>query len=201
MQRMWLSRFVVFASLACCGAEQSKPEAQLTVRVYNFAKVSRQTLQLAEETAAWIFRHSGIELQWVDCPISTTDNLKFPECAPTTDPLTASIRILPQPMSERFALPAAKFGVALPPDKVFVFFDRVEAATEDTGFSRPKVLAHVMAHELGHLLIQSEVHSITGIMTENLLSKDCQRPGVLVFTPSQGEQMRAQLQRQLFAKN
>jgi len=198
---MWVSRFVVFASLACCSAEAPKPEAQLTVRVYNLAKVPHQTLQLAEETAAWIFRRSGIELRWVDCPISTPDIPTLSECAPTTDPLTASIRILPQPISERFALPAAKFGVAFPPDKVFVFFDRVQSATKDTGFSRPKVLAHIMAHELGHLLIQPEVHSTTGIMTENLLSKDCQRPGVLVFTPPQGEQMRAQLQRQLLAKN
>ena len=198
---MWVSLFVVFASLACCSAEAPKPEAQLTVRVYNFAKVPHQTLQLAEETAAWIFRRSAIELRWVDCPISTPDIPTLSECAPTTDPLTASIRILPQPMSERFGFPATKFGVAFPPDKVFVFFDRLQAATKDTGFSRPKVLAHIMAHELGHLLIQPEVHSTTGIMTENLLSKDCQRPGVLVFTPSQGEQMRAQLQRQLLAKN
>jgi len=206
---MWVSRLVFFPVLACfsasdvrpAGTERPKPELTLTVRVYNLAKVPNQTIQLAEATAAWIFRRSGIELSWTDCAIPAQETPKSPECAPTTDPLTESIRILPQPMTERFRLPDAKFGVAFPPDKVFVFFDRLEAVTKDTGFSRPKVLGHIMAHELGHLLLQAEVHSTTGIMTENLLSKTCQRPGVLVFTPWESEQMRAQLQRHLLAKN
>jgi len=164
--------------------------------VYDFAKVPHDTLLQGEETAAWIFRQAGIELRWVDCPTSAQDIPKFPDCAQITDLLARTIKILPPSMSERFGLPAAKFGFALWPNEAFVFFHRVQEVTKDTGFSRPRVLGHIMAHELGHLLLHGESHSAAGIMGENLLAKDCERPGVmlLVFTERQAKRMRAQLQ-------
>ena len=202
---MWLPRFVFFTSLACLTAGGTwaskgaglKPEATLTVRVYNFAKAPRETLLLGEETAALIFRRSGIEVRWIDCPTSSPEMPMFPGCAQITDPSARTIKILPQSMSDHFGLPAAKFGLALQPNEAFVFFHRVQEVTKETGFSRPMVLGHIMAHELGHLLLEGVDHSAAGIMQEKLLAKTCERPGVvlLAFAPWQGERMRAQLRR------
>ena len=157
---MWLPRLVVFVSLACSFADGAgKPNAKLTVKVYNYAKVPGDTLVQGENTAAWIFRRAGIETRWIDCPTSAEDVPKFPECEQLTDPLARTVKLLPRSMSEKFDLPPAKFGFALRPNEAFVFFDRVLEVTKDTGFSRPRVLGHVMAHELGHLLLEGESHS------------------------------------------
>ena len=55
-----------------------------------------------------------------------------------------------------------------------------------------------MAHELGHLLLDGERHSDRGIMNANVLTKECERPGVMLlsFTKSQSKRMQDQLRRQ-----
>jgi hypothetical protein len=195
-----LARFTSLASLIATGvptsaAEALQPPAKLTVRVYNFAQVPAGTLVASEETAAWIFRQTGIEVRWVDCPISAQDIAKFPACSQTTTlPSARSVKILPRPMADRFGLSPVKFGIAVPPNHAFVFFQRVQEATKDTGFSRPRVLGHVIAHELGHLLLPGEEHAAEGIMAEDLLARDCEHPGVMLlhFTAEQAERMRSQ---------
>jgi hypothetical protein len=102
-------------------------------------------------------------------------------------------------MSQRFGLSAAKAGFALWPNQAFVFFDRVLDVTKDTGFSRPRVLGHVMAHELGHLLLEGENHSTTGIMSANVLTRDCPDVMPFVFTAMQSERMHAQLEAEILA--
>jgi hypothetical protein len=196
---MWLLLLVVFVSMAYTFADGAgKPNAKLTVKVYNYAKVSGDTLVHGEDTAAWIFRRGGIELSWIDCPTSAEDVPKFPKCEQLADPLARTVKLLPRSMSEKFDLPPAKFGFALRPNEAFVFFDRVLEVTKDTGFSRPRVLGHLIAYELGHLFLEGERHS-TGIMSANVLARDCERPGVmlLVFTKSQSKRMQAQLQREI----
>jgi hypothetical protein len=102
-------------------------------------------------------------------------------------------------MSEQFGLPAVKAGFAVGPNQAFVFFDRVLKVTKDTGSSRPRVLGYVMAHELGHLLLDGESHSTTGIMSSNVLSRDCPDMMLLVFTATQSDHMHAQLQAEILA--
>lgn len=199
---MWLPLLVVFVSMAYTFADDAgKPNAKLTLKVYNYAKVSGDTLVHGEDTAAWIFRRAGIELRWIDCPTSAEDVPKFPKCEQLADPLARTFKLFRRSMSEKFDLPPVKFGFALRPNEAFVFFDRVVEVTKDTGFSRPRVLGHVMAHELGHLLLEGESHS-TGIMSADVLARDCERPGVmlLMFTKSQGKRMQAQLRPELPTK-
>jgi hypothetical protein len=162
---------------------------ELTVRVFRLASVQDGTLSAAERTAEWIFRAAGIALRWSDCG--------RPSDCPSM-PLTLAIvlKLFPRALTEQSGLPPGKFGVALPNQQVYVFFDRVEAITPNADDSRPKVLGHVMAHELGHILLPGEGHSVAGIMSEQLLSQQCERPGImrLVFSPEQGRRMRARIQ-------
>ena len=61
------------------------------------------------------------------------------------------------------------------------------------------LLGLAMAHELGHLLLRSGTHSVTGIMrarwTEKRLRDDDR--GYLRFTPGEAESMKSKLRRRM----
>jgi hypothetical protein len=57
------------------------------------------------------------------------------------------------------------------------------------------LLGHAMAHELGHLLLGSNSHSLTGLMCANWLTKDLihMEQGGLLFSEEQSLKMKAKL--------
>ncbi len=183
--------------ILCVGSAQADPSStaklqpKLTVRIFDFAGLPVQTLGGARTAASWIFRQAGIEVEWLDCSAAVRPAAAPGVCSGYISTGTATIRILP----ESTDLPAGKFGVAIRPGLVYVFVDRLQKVTEPTGFSFPLVLGHVIAHELGHLLLVDELHARTGIMNARLLTSQCSRPGVmrLTFTDSQAEQMETRL--------
>jgi hypothetical protein len=90
-------RFGVFATLVFAGAFVSPETLQgqsdfdsangltLLVQIYNWAKVSRTTLQKGQAVAGEIFKEAGVELQWIECP-----------CEGRPEVMTLSLRIIPR---------------------------------------------------------------------------------------------------------
>jgi hypothetical protein len=188
------------ACLNACLLHAKTPQLapSFTVKVYDFAGVPGGTLAQAKRTAASIFHEAGVQLLWIDCLVSDQKISQLQVCTSIENASTATVKLLPRVMAERSGIPRTKFGAALPHNRVFILFDRIHEITRDTGFSRARVLGHVMAHELGHVLLPGEVHSPHGIMSESLVSRDCERPGImlLMFTKAQGARMRGFLKNQ-----
>jgi len=174
---------------------------KLAVRTYNYAAVPGHTLLNAEQHAAEIFHRAGIELAWVDCPVSRGEIEKFPDCTQMTNDLRAlTFKILPESMAARYALPTTNLGVTIQHHASFVFYDRVQELSNLKGLSESVVLGHIIAHELGHLVLGQGGHSDTGIMMDDLRVSDFQqaekgRP--LAFNPEQVLHMRMRLQEQI----
>ena len=70
--------------------------------------------------------------------------------------------------------------------------DRVEQQARGDRKNPALLLGHVMAHELGHLLLRRAAHSLGGLMRASL---DVERAGrgVLLFTDAEEEAIRASL--------
>jgi hypothetical protein len=70
---------------------------------------------------------------------------------------------------------------------VYVFFDRVRAEAERYGVSTALVLACVIEHELGHLLLPGGAHSRIGLMQPVWRAEDFRSAnrGQLRFTPDE----------------
>lgn len=76
-----------------------------------------------------------------------------------------------------------------------VFYPLVEKLHSDFGASLSRVLGHVMAHEIGHLLLGLRSHSALGIMQPHWQEEALRRIGMgtLLFTAEQARSMRERL--------
>lgn len=79
---------------------------------------------------------------------------------------------------------------------VRIYNDRVTAAAARANRSYSAVLAHVVAHEIGHVLLRDGAHMGRGLMSGVWTSNEYERMdhGFLFFTATQAESMRQNLQ-------
>ena len=76
----------------------------------------------------------------------------------------------------------------------YIFHHRVEELCKDR-YPEAAVLGHMIAHEIGHLLLGLSSHSRTGIMSVPWRSKDLKRAGQdgMRFTKKEARRIRANL--------
>ena len=193
------------------GANKLGGPAAFTVHVCNYAHVDPKTLMEAKEVAVEIFRQAGVEMRWADVPLATlVDQYTDPDGQPVFGLSHIRLGVFPSLMADALRLPDNVMGVApgIGPDRqmVYVFYDGVEAlavrqvlALSRGDIARPatraQILGHMMAHELGHVLLNLPSHSATGIMRGDWDLKDLQDAafGSLLFTRGQAATLRAEV--------
>jgi len=162
----------------------------INVWVYNYAHVPRNNLAEAERVSGAILAKAGIQISWVHCPA--------PACEQPPSPTVLTVVVLPQSMADLFQVGGDVFGFAIastdgrPSSRAEIFYDRVEALTGQLGYSAGSTLGSIIAHELGHVLLETGGHALTGIMRARWSYEDlvAAASGLLRFTPQQAERMR-----------
>jgi hypothetical protein len=169
---------------------------QVTINVYNDAQVSEQVLTHAEQEATRIFRQAGVDSVWVECQLSNAGPNRDSECKSPAGPTHLALRIVPWSSK----LGDTVFGTAFlsaEGDGTYsdVFYESVQDLHKDWHASLSRVLGHVMAHEIGHLLLGTNAHSPMGIMRPNWQGKELRSVGMgaLFFTLAQARFMQAKL--------
>jgi hypothetical protein len=189
-------------------ANQSEPDSRLriTVLVYNYAQVSPPLVRRAQKIATGIFGQAGVDTVWVLCPVFQADLRKYPACNQTAGATDFALRLLPRSMAEKLLESdneAIGFAQDCPADEhgcvVNVFYSTVEQLASEVDAREERILAHVMAHELGHLLLGPNAHSPSGIMRGMWSRDDLRFIGwsCLVFTPRQSDKLRANIARRM----
>jgi hypothetical protein len=158
-------------SLAPRDLSEADPRPCLNIRLYNLAGVSPQILDRAAEEATRILATAAVDIVWQQGPndwpearaFDLTGHGKGQHPKPDTrNYLVVGIRRGDPsafPGALGFALPDAQIGV-----HATIFYDRIEQVTQLVIITVPKMLGHVMAHEIGHVLLGSTEHSPVGIM-------------------------------------
>jgi hypothetical protein len=179
-------------------ADDSEVDLKITVRVYDYAQVSRGTLTAAERAATGIFNAAGIELTWVNCVGSSQASHNDLDCHHPLGNMEVVLRVLPRstPVGAQFS--GSVLGFSYGEAVASVFYDRIEdAANKMYGvwWVIPAILGHVMAHELGHLFLGPGSHSDLGMMHGRWDQKDLRQAvyGRLLFTPQQAELIHAEV--------
>lgn len=174
------------------------PEITLTVRVHDFAALPRSALEAAENTAGRLFQRAGVALVWLDCgpqePVA-------PACRAPLDAVTLSLRLLPREQAARYAEGSETFGFALPVRDAFavdacVFPHAAADLARRTGISFAEILGHLVAHELGHLLLGPGSHAEGSVMRPQWTPADFDRAsrGEIRFSAAECAGLRAAAQ-------
>lgn len=201
-------------SSPAAAANPKKTAGTCTVHVRNLARVDSKTLAEAEKVATDIFHEAGVETRWVDQAIGSSPEIKSEDgdSLPPLGPSDLWLNMLSRSTAATIGLPNDVMGVApgSGPDRriVYVFYDSLEPLAErqvralNKGdiirpASRAQILGHIIAHEIGHLLLDLPSHSESGIMRGNWDLKDLQDVafGSLFFTPSQAAVLREEVVR------
>jgi len=158
---------VVSAAFAQYGPSATSATPALTISVYDYAHISAPFLAAAEEDERRIFRKAGLETVWVSC-FPKPETMESPSCR-VVDRNHLVIKILSHALSAQDHDRNGAFGYALVDDNgsgyyTYAFYDRIERVAEERKLGQA-LLAAVMAHEIGHLLLGSNSHSVSGIMT------------------------------------
>ncbi len=189
-------------------AASSETSSAITIHVRNYAGVAPQTLTEAEQVATRIFRKAGVESGWADIVVSAENGHVNSADHQTFTLADIQLNIFPDVMAGRSGLPNNVMGLApgTGPDRGIIyvldskvrtiFWSTLSAYSRgdmDRHVSMGQVLGYVIAHEVGHLLLNQQVHSPRGIMRGEWSFLDFRDMtcGMLLFTPQQAEFLRA----------
>jgi len=170
------------------------------LRVYNSASVAPRTLNAAIVLVQEILLNAGVDTCW-ERGLENPDEVRFTDLrgAAPSQRLYAdqrgylAVRILRDEPETRFpgalgyALPFAQAG-----PHAFVYYHRIERIQLSVPSSVTRMLGHALAHEIGHVLLESTEHSENGLMKGRWSKVDFQRTAVsfLAFSPDQARVLR-----------
>jgi hypothetical protein len=183
------------------GAPAPGAETAVWVRLYDYAGVSSQTLGAAKADASAILLQAGVRVEWAECPLRQDDALKNAACRLPITAADLEIRILDRGMAKRTPTTRHCLGYALlvPGANTIagVFFHRALDLEKSNLATRSAILGAMMAHEIGHLLLERAGHSNTGIMRARWGDDDLKRiaKGRMWFTAEQARLMIARVSR------
>jgi hypothetical protein len=189
---------LVLLTVALRGLSQEVPAdmPRVTVNVYNDAGVAGPILAEGRREATRIFQRAGVKIMWLDCSRPEGESMDRPACRTPMNRSHLAVRIVPWSSKSGDAV----FGIAfLSSDGEGaysdVFYDSVKKLHEEWHTCTPILLGHVIAHEIGHLLLGTNAHSWMGIMRSQWQGEELQSiaMGKLLFTPPQIESLKARL--------
>lgn len=164
---------------------------EISVRTYNYAQVPVDTLVRAEGEAAKLFYAIGVGVRWGNFTPSAAGAEKDSDFDQMRGPATIEVRVFSrfQPIPGKMGPPALGVVVGSFAD---VSFEEVLRLASKASVRPDEVLGLAMAHEIGHLLLPTRTHSLTGVMREGWDAKDFRlaAQGRLLFTHDQAGHIR-----------
>jgi hypothetical protein len=155
---------VVLLAVRVAAAESVIDATPIVVRVYDAARLRAADLSRALDEAVPILSSASVDVSWVVCGGSGVDR----RCATPLRPGELTVRLL------RGGIPAAASGPLPLGDAMVdsrgagvlatVYVDRVQRLAAESRANPATLLGRAIAHELGHLLLSSRVHSKYGLM-------------------------------------
>ncbi len=174
---------VLVGVLAAPTAEaDSRETLSLRVLVVNQAGVPDATLREAELHATRTFSAVGIALLWTNT-----------KPAEPYDEAAAQARIVIAPDSRVKRDPRRLATAHTDSMAAYVFYKRITALAAYNGADGAALLGHVIAHEIGHLLLPADSHSSRGLMRAewDRTQFDDMAKGLLTFVPKQVQLIRS----------
>lgn len=144
--------------------------AMLLVRIYNGHHVPEEDLQIAKAQATAILLEAGIDVRWISCDRGDdAETGSPPECGRPPGPKDLVLRLRPAgfvPGTHDVSMGSSLVGAGAYGMPVFstVHPDRVSTVADGARVDRRTLLGRAIAHEIGHLLLDTSRHAERGLM-------------------------------------
>lgn len=191
--RYMVAASVVLTTLAGIPARTDAQEPDrrtLTVVVCDSVGVLPDVLAAARDTASRVYRRIGVDIVWRD-KVAQVTSPEPPNAGPGA--LTLYVRLVPLAWRPPALVATSAMGFTTVGGRVAsVMVERVLALAASDRLVPAHLLGYVMAHELGHLLLGSRPHAVSGVMSESIDRRGCAE-GLLGFAKDEGAAIRARL--------
>jgi hypothetical protein len=162
----------------------------LCLRVDDRVAVPDDVLRSAKTVATRIYAKIGVGLVWA---VDTSTHGRSDACHGRDAAPSLRIIIVPSGQAEHLDADPKKLGLAAGGKGqygtvAYVFYDRVRnLSLRYEQHRRGGILGHVVAHEIGHLLLPYGTHSGTGLMRADWSHDDLEHAahGTLLFSPEE----------------
>ncbi len=157
------------------GAQNASPagSAEITVRVYNYARVNSYTLVRTQRRVSEIFIKAGFQIKWVHCARREEEQSQYPDCAEPIGPSDLVLKIMPRIDMEKNGFKKETFGLTTGRN-IIISTERLYDIAQKSEQTCDKILSLGVAHEIGHALLGSDSHSSRGTMCPRWYAKDLQ---------------------------
>ena len=169
------------AGIVAATPATASPEARATVvlHVRDYARVDAGELAFAQKEAARIYERAGVHLRWTDGSA---------KLAAIDGNLHLDVLILNGSGMERKLPDPTTFGAAGHATKrAYVCYPRIVDHIRRRGGNLSILLGFVLAHEIGHMILPENSHSMSGLMRATWEGRMVSIPD---FLPAQAEAIR-----------
>lgn len=163
----WIVGLTLFAGFATSTNATADPQERLRVKVlvHDEVGISAKILEEARREATRIFADAGIDLWWATQGVTKSRYVIIKIVPKTTSKMSRDFRVM--------GLAAgAKDGKGT---LAYVFYDRIRDNGRGVNLPVPVIMGHVIAHEMGHLLLSYGSHSVAGLMKGGWDAQQSQR--------------------------
>jgi hypothetical protein len=186
-----------FIATACFGGEAKVKGERLGVklRVVNETEVPADVLRRAIDTASKILAQADVEALWVNCPGEKESETRV-ICNQKLGRADFWLHLVvgKMPGADHDTLGSALVG-PLGNSSAYAYYRDIEKFAKNHYRDTSLVLAAIIAHEVGHLLLGDRSNSRSGIMSAELTSRnlDLAQRSHLFFTRDQIRQIQVQV--------
>jgi hypothetical protein len=175
---------LVFLAGAAPVSGQSAPTLRILV-TNGYEGLSARALSDAKEVTEMLFKVGGIRIEWID---QLDPDLPLVVAFPPPGG-AERMELASHVLAQTFRSPSRPAG-----GRALVFVDRVERRAQSSRIETARLLAAVMAHEIGHMLL-ADAHSETGLMRPHWGDRDLELidMGALRFSANEPDRIRRQL--------
>ena len=177
----------------------------VTVQIRDYVHMKSESLSKARETVTRVYKHVGVGIEWLGVMRPEVDRTtSVPATEDARVPIAQlTINILTPAMAKRGHVANDVLGfVAVPPEGGmgrigYVVYERVREVASGGSASTSDILAVIIAHDIGRLILGAGSGTHAGLMNRQWQRQDLEQvnPLALEFTPPEIDRIRATLVR------